>query len=109
MLVRRQLDLNFAGNCLGHLNLECQDVMPVPLVGLGPKVRFVADPDELRRNPYPITGTPDASLKHVGNPEVLADLMNGLGRGFVAHRRSPGDYTQALRAEPGKLGDHIFS
>ncbi|KEI30270.1 hypothetical protein AR463_08680 [Ralstonia solanacearum] len=108
MLVRRELDLDFAGNCLGHLDLQGQDVMPVPLVGLGPQVRFVADPDELRRNPYPISGTPDASFEHVGNAEVLADLMNRLGRGFVAHRGSPRDHTQALRTEPGKLGDHVL-
>ena len=50
---------------------------------LGPEVRAGAAVDQLRRDPEPLAGPPDAAPQHVADPELPRDLRARRRRGPV--------------------------
>mgnify|MGYP000691727825 CR=1 FL=1 len=58
-----------AGDVVGNLGLDLEDVVQLPVVGLRPQVIPVAGPDQLRSDTSAAAGAPDAAFEHVSDVE----------------------------------------
>ena len=84
----------------GHVTLDREDVVQVPVVRLCPQVPVRMGLDELRRDSHAPSGLTHRSLQHGPHPEFPGDLAQGSRRLLVRHDRRAGD-----DVEIGDLGE----
>src|SRR6185503_20681270 len=93
-----QLELEAIGDGAGDLVLNCEHVLELAVVTLGPDVITVADVDELRRDTHPVPGATHASFENCFDVELLTDLGDADWFSLESERRCPGRHLQRRNA-----------
>jgi hypothetical protein len=74
LLADRKLRLKLVSDRFGDIALYREDVGQIAIVGLRPQMRIGSGINQLRVNPYAITGSLNTSLQYMRHPKLLADL-----------------------------------
>src|SRR6185369_2859679 len=90
---RQKLELERTNDRLGNLVLDLEDVGELAVVALGPDMPAGLAVDELGIDPDSVAHLANASLEHVGDPELSCNVAD-------VHRL-------ALESECGVAGDHV--
>ena len=77
-----------AGDALGDLVLEVEEVVDDAVVAVGPEMRAGNGVDELRGDAHPVAGLAQAPFEDVAHAEGARDLAHVDRRGPYRHRRS---------------------
>ena len=77
-----------AGDPLGDVILEVEEVVDDAVVAVGPEMRAGNGVDELRRDADAVAGLAHAPFEHVAHAEGAGDLADVDRRGPCRHRRS---------------------
>ena len=80
--------LQRAGDALGDLVLEVEEVVDDAVIGIGPEMRAACRIDELRGDAHAVAGLAQAALEHVADAELARDLAHVDGRVPCRHRPS---------------------
>ena len=75
LLLRQKLDLELLDDRLGDLVLDGEDVGEVAVVAVGPEMAAGRPFDQLGVDPHPVPGLADAALDHIGDAQLLGDLL----------------------------------
>jgi hypothetical protein len=73
----------------GDFVLQFEQVGQIAIESLGHYVKACIGTDELRRDPYPVTGFTHAALDDVTRAELLSHLLDVDGFAFEGERRIP--------------------
>ena len=71
--------------------LPGKNVLDISIILLGPKMVALQGINKLGRNPDTISGSADASLQHVPDPQVFGNPLHGYRLTFVDGGRVAGD------------------
>ena len=92
------------GNFLRDLTLDCEQIIQIAVVFLGPDVGVRARVDQLRVQVNPITAPACASLQHVRHAKRIADLAH-ISFAAIFHHAVPADDFEI--ADLRQLGQNV--
>ena len=99
-----------AGDLVGHLVLDGEDVLEAAIVALGPDVMPIGCVDELRGDANAVPGFAHAAFEHVAHAKFAADLAHVDRLALVGERRVARDDEQPARSRQRRddiLGDAV--
>src|SRR5215472_10345754 len=91
---------------LCDLVLQCKDVGEIAIVALGPDVLASLSLNKLGSNTDAVTGSAQATFKHVAHAQLASDLLHVDSATFVAERGVAGDHEQRRIAR--QRGDDVL-
>ena len=92
------------GNFLRDLTLDCEQIIQIAVVFLGPNVGVGARVDQLRIQVNPITAPACASFQHVRHAKRIADLTH-ISFAAIFHHAGPADDFQV--GDLRQLGQNV--
>ena len=92
------------GDFLRDLTLDCEQIIQIAVVLLGPDVRVSARVDQLRVETKMRAGSADAALQNMRNPQIISDLAE-ISFATVIHDTGPADDFQI--GDLRQLGQNI--
>ena len=95
-----------AGDALRDLVLHGKHVGQVAIVAVGPEMVPGFAIDQLRRDPHPIAGAPDAAFDHVTHAQLARHLADVHGRTLVGERRAARNHKKLAVAR--QVGDDVL-
>ncbi len=107
-MVGEELQLQRVGDLFGDACLNFQNIRCRAVVGLRPKVRLVANTDQLCGDAKALAGAPDAAFQDKFDAKLRANFRDVFLGAFVAHHRGAGNHTQFVGIGAAQPGDHFL-
>src|SRR6266576_1565376 len=97
VLCRIKLWLDRGDYTFGNLVLDCEDVVEIAVVALGPKMIASRSIDKLSRNPKAVAALSDRAFEHVADAKLASHLLHIDCAPFVGEARIPCDNEKPVK------------
>ena len=91
VLCRIKLWLDRRDYTFGNLVLDCEDVVEIAVIALGPQMIASRSVDKLSRNPKAVAALSDRAFEHVADAKLASHLLHINCTPFVGEARIPCD------------------